>query len=455
MKRSTPGRDAVAYMALLTAVILLAASCGAATSDGGSPSILLLLVDTFRSDHMSCSGYGRNTTPVMDSLAANGSAWLRVQGQSSWTLPAMTTIMTGLTQRSHMAGWRDGAFYGIDPALPTLAMLLNARGYQTAAFFNVIFMNEDFGFHRGFEHFDCRGFVGDASTRNASGTVQDFLAWYDSSRDESRPLFAALHFFDPHLPFSPPEPWCSLFTDPRYEGPFGAEWGGRDDVSEVNSGEVPMDSAGLSNLMGLYDGELTFTDHQIGVLLDSLRARGELEGMLVVIIGDHGEEFMDHGGIGHGHTMYQELLTVPLIMAGTPLLAGADTSADAAQIDILPTLLVLAGSPIPAGAEGIDLFSGSAGIDPRVLPSSNRLWVATDLAAVRCGAGKVIGNPSLDTAAGYDLDSDPGEVSPGEPDAALVEALELYWSQPPVGHPQLVPFAETAERTLRDLGYIR
>jgi arylsulfatase A-like enzyme len=430
-------------------------ACGGTPAGSGNPSILLLLVDTFRSDHMSCSGYGRGTTPVMDSLAAEGAAWLRIQGQSSWTLPAMTTIMTGLTQRSHMAGWRDGAFYGIDPGLPTLALLLNARGYQTAAFFNVIFMNEDFGFHRGFEHFDCRGFVGDASTRNAAGTVDDFLAWHDSSRDASRPLFAALHFFDPHLPYAPPEPWRSLFTDPVYAGPFDAGWGGRDDVSEVNSGEVPMDSAGLANLVGLYDGELAFTDHEIGVLLDSLEARGVLDGILVVIIGDHGEEFMEHGGIGHGHTMYQELLTVPLIMAGTPLPNGVDTSMDAAQIDLLPTLLTLAGSAVPAGTEGINLLSGSAGTDPRVLPSSNRLWVATDLAAVRCGAGKIIGNPSLGAAAGYDLDSDPGENSPGEPDASLVEALELYWSQPPVGLPLMVPFAETAERTLRDLGYIR
>jgi arylsulfatase A-like enzyme len=448
-------RRVPAVMALLTVVTLLPAGCGVTPAGGDRPSILLLLVDTFRSDHMSCAGYGRPTTPVMDSLAAEGTAWLGIQGQSSWTLPAMTSIMTGLTQRSHMAGWRDGGFFGIDPALPTLAMLLNAGGYQTAAFFNVIFMNEDFGFHRGFEYFDCRGFVGDASTRNAAGTVEDFLAWYDSGRDPSRPLFAALHFFDPHLPYSPPAPWNSLFTDPGYEGPFNSGWGGRDDVSGVNSGEVSIDSAGLANLIGLYDGELAFTDHQIGVLLDSLKVRGALEGTLVVIIGDHGEEFMDHGGIGHGHTMYQELLTVPLIMAGTPLPGGVDTSADAAQIDVLPTLLTLAGAPVPAHAEGRDLFSVSGGIPPRVLPSSNRLWVSTDLAAVRCGDAKVIGNPSLGMVEGFDLATDPGEDSPGAPDSALTEALELYWSQPPLGHPLAVPFAEAVERTLRDLGYLR
>jgi len=174
-----------------------------------------------------------------------------------------------------------------------------------------------------------------------------------------------------------------------------------------------------------------------------------------VVVGDHGEEFLEHGGIGHGHTMYQELLQVPLIITGDQIPTGGYDPFPAAQIDILPTLLELIGADVTTPMEGMDLFAEWTDSLPRALPSSNRLWATSDLAAVLSGDSKVIGNPSRDISIGFDLSEDPGEISPVEPTPALVEALEIYWSQPPEGLPDPVPFAETAERILRDLGYIR
>ncbi len=440
---------------LLPCCLLALAACGGGGEAAGErrPDLYLVLVDTIRWDHMSAAGYGRETTPVMDSLAADGLSWDRMQGQSGWTLPAMASILTGLSQREHGAGWSDGGFYGIAAELPTLQMLLGDAGYQTVALFNVIFMGEDFGFHRGFDHFDREGFVGSASRRDAAGTVDDFLAWYDRSRDTDRPLFAAIHFFDPHLPYAPPPPYDAMWTDPDYGGPFGPEWGGRDDVMQVNTGVTALDSAGLYNLTALYDGELAYTDAQLGRLLSELEARGAMEDAFLVVVGDHGEELMDHGRMGHGHTMYQELLHVPLIIAG-PGLGPGEARGCAAHVDVLPTMLAMAGLEAPGWTSGADLTVGSAPAG-RSIPSGNLVWSPEDLAAVLSGSTKVVGNPHLDSMVAYDLSADPLESSPVEPDSGSVELLLDYWATPPVSPPPEVPFREAMERTLRDLGYIR
>ncbi len=157
-------------------VVLLAfvMACG---GDVHKPDVVLILIDTVRADHLGCYGYSRDTSPTIDSLAAAGTRWARVQAQSPWTLPAMATIMTGLTHRSHMAGVWDGLFYGLDPSLPILPEFFKNEGYETAAFFNVLFMSADFGFHRGYDHYDCVSSVEEVTARNAHETVDDVLQW--------------------------------------------------------------------------------------------------------------------------------------------------------------------------------------------------------------------------------------------------------------------------------------
>lgn len=438
-------------------IVLSLSGCGIESEDAsnGTPNIILILIDTIRADHLSVNGYYRTTTPVLDSLASKGAIWSRVQGQSSWTLPAMTSIMTGLSQRSHRAGWSARSFYGIDPALPTLPLLLSRAGYQTAAFFNVIFMNEDFGFHRGFDHFDCQGFVGDASIRNAAETVDDFLNWFDTDRDTTKPLFVAIHFFDPHLPYSPPSPWDTLYSIKGYDGLFNSTWGGRDEVLQVNEGRVAIDSIGLENLIGLYDGELAFTDNQTGRMLSELESRGILENAIIIVIGDHGEEFLDHGGLGHGHTLYQELLDIPLIMTGPKVPEGVRFDELAAQVDILPSILNMCNLSIPEWSEGRNLLETGSLNTVRTVPSSNLVWAVPDLASVRLGNEIIIGNPQVDNPVQYDLSMDPDEHNPLLPTTEMVDYLYSYWSLPVKGHPEMVPFIDSMERALRDLGYIR
>lgn len=435
---------------------LILSGCGSKDNSLNKyPDIVLVLIDTIRADHLSVNGYYRETTPVLDSLAASGTIWTRVQSQSGWTLPAMATIMTGLSQRAHGAGWINGNFYGIDPAFPTIPHLMKrAAGYQTAAFFNDIFMNENCGFHNGFDYFDCQYYPDNATLRNAEETVDDYLDWYDANRDSEKPLFTAINFFDPHLPYCPPHPWDTLYSNPKADPIFNKFWGSMNDVLDFNQGLVEIDSTQLEIMIGLYDAELAFTDDQIGRLISELDARGTLENTVFIVIGDHGEEFLEHGGMGHGHTLYQELLNVPLIISGRNISVGVNDEVTA-HMDILPTILGILGLNIPIWAEGRDVLSNDYDRTPRYIPSSNIIWSTLDIAAVRLQNRVVIGNPQEVDPVLYDLQNDPYELNPLIPSRETVNQFYYYWSLPPKGHPPVVSFGDKIERRLHYLGYIR
>lgn len=438
---------------LVSAALALAvASCGGGREQAGRPSFLLILVDTFRADHAGCYGYERPTTPVLDSLAASGTRFAAFQSQSSWTLPAMTSLLTGLTVREHRTGRRGPEFYGIDTGVPYLPHILQRAGYATGAFFNVVYMDADFGFHRGFDHFDCQGFASRLSLRRADQTVDDCMEWMDGL-PPGQPFLAAVHFYDPHISYNPPEPYDTLFADPAYRGPYGPEWGEITQLKAVNRGDSTIPPQGLCNLVGLYDGELAFTDAHMGRLLAYLRERGLDSTTVVVVTADHGEEFADHGGVEHGHTLYQELLSVPMVISGPGVPSGRVVEETSSSIDLLPTVIGMLDMEVPAVCGGTDLLDGPPGGRP--VPSSGTLWAEGELACCVADGRKVIWDAEADSAVGYDLASDPAEARPVEPDSALLEAVMEYWATPPVGSPERVDYSAAVDRTLRDLGYIR
>ncbi|MBN1433715.1 sulfatase [Candidatus Fermentibacterales bacterium] len=436
--------------ALLAALLLLASSCGVGTAPG-SPNLLLVLIDTLRADHLGCYGYERNTTPCLDSLAAAGLRFERVHGSSSWTLPAMSTILTGLPPREHGAGRRDGAFYGLSSGIPGMARILHASGYSTAAFFNVVFMSEDFGFHVGFDHFDCRGFAGPESYRDARGTVDDAIEWLREQGPS--PFFLAVHFYDPHITYDPPAPFDTLFTDPGYSGEYGPQWGESAEIEAVNAGEIALPDDGLRNLIDLYDGEIAFTDHEISRLLSFLRGSGLSGNTVVIVAADHGEEFLEHGMLEHGSNLYQTSISVPLLISGQGIPVGEVERAAVSHVDILPTVIALTGGEAPEGLEGCNLL-GEVRAD-RFLVSSGVLWGESDLVSVRRNDSKIIWRPGEASAEAYDLAGDAGEFSSLMADSLLLEHAMSYWATPFAVTPPQVYFGESAARALRDLGYIR
>jgi arylsulfatase A-like enzyme len=437
-------RHAAAALAL--ALILLPAC-----SRGGRPNVLLVVIDTVRADHVHCYGYERQTTPCLDSLAASGTMYASCQAQSSWTLPAFASIFTGISPRAHGAGWRDGLFFGLDGRLSTLPVFMNDNGYATSGFFNVIFLSEDFGFHRGFDHFDCQGFANRGSTRRADGTAGDFLAWLDGNGDT--PFFAVVHFYDPHMRYDPPSPWSDMFTDGGYTGPYDSSWGGVEQLIAVNSGADTIPPDGLANLTALYDGEIAFADAGLDSLLSGLRRRGLSDRTVVIVMADHGEEFLEHGRIEHGASLFQETVHVPLVVSGPGVPAGRVDSTLCSQMDIFPTVASLCGLEPPRGMEGRPLLPEPP--EGRSVPASGVLWAEGDQASVVEGTRKTVWHPIDGSAESYDLSTDPLEIEPLEPSDYELEGVLEYWGTPAAGRPPQVAFRETVDRALRDLGYIR
>lgn len=416
--------------ALLVLLAALLPGCGAE----GRLSVLLVILDTVPASHVGYCGYPRQTTPVLDSLAACGAGFLDCQAQSPWTLPSCVTIVSGLGVRSHGARrYEDQSVAGIGLDLPTLQSVLNDRGYATGGFTNSYMLGEYFGWHRGFDRFHCEqlGFHG------AAPAVDSCLAWLDGLGGQ--PFFALVHFFDPHDPYDPPPPWDTRFGEGG--APFNWNPGG---------GDGPPDPTLGRHLLDLYDGSLACTDDQLGRLLAGLRERGLADRTVVVVVADHGEEFLEHGGIWHGKTLFQEVLHVPLVMAGPGIPVGPDPRL-VAQSDIVPTLAALLDVPWPGRTDGADLFAALP--SERPVFSSNLNATSLQPAAVRMGRMKTLWEAVSDRSFSFDLSEDPGETRPLPADSAGLEQIRLYWASPGACDPLPVD-RDDVDRALRDLGYL-
>lgn len=423
----------VSIAGMLLLIILILAGCSEPLN---KPNVVLIIIDTLRADHLNCYGYHRETSPHIDSLAASGIMWTRAQAQCSWTLPSIASIFTGLSQRSHGAckSKEDKCNYGLDPDFPTIPSLLNDAGYNTAAFHNVLLLDANHGFDKGFDHFIC----GD---RLADETIDMALEWIDDVSDSDRPFFTVVHLFDVHDPYDPPPPFDRTYTP---EGSMNLTFW------TVDSESMIMCPEELDHLMGLYDGEILFTDQELGRMFAGLRERGLADSTLVILTSDHGEEFLEHDWYGHGSTLYQELTHIPMIIAGCGIPSGVvDSVASVGQFDILPTIMCYLDLPLPEYMDGTDILTDD--LEPyRPIPASGAM---EPLASVVKNTRKVIWNYEEDLSDMYVLDIDPGEFYPEEPDSVLMDLVLHYWTSPRLCNP-IVVGGEELQEALRDLGYI-
>lgn len=417
-------------------VLLVACLAGCGTGSSG-PSFVLVIVDALRADHLGCYGYHRNTSPVIDSIAAAGTRWTAVQAQAPWTLPAVSSILTGLDVRTHGTGRRGDDVFGLDPSIPTVATILGDRGYQCCGLTNVYLLGEELGFDRGYDYFHCEPM----GQYRADETVDEALEWIDGHGDGR--FLVVMHIFDVHDPYDPPVPYDSLYAD-------GAR--GMVDWSPPEAKERPL--AAREHLMGLYDGEIRWVDAQIGRLAAGLVEMDLSARTVVVICADHGQEFLEHGGVYHGKTLYQEVLSVPLVASGPGIPSGEVREIPAAQVDILPTILGLAGlEDLPVHAAGTDLLAGRTD-SSRALPSSNlNTTQVPRIASVLSQGKKLIWVPAADSAFTFDLEADPDERDPLPADSALMDSVRSYWATPCPYRPVRAN-RERIDGILKDLGYI-
>ncbi len=411
------------------------------------PDIFLIIIDTLRADHLGCYGYERSTSPILDSLAASGTLFSRCQAQAPWTLPAHASIWTGLSVKSHMTGIRNMVVYGLDSEIDNIATLLKDVDYVTLGFVNVILISHSFGFANGFDHYSST----DQGHGRAAATVDEVLEWFSENRGNPRPKLTVIHLFDVHSPYDPPAPFDTKFD------PLGTQG-----VTEfvTDSLGILMNPEATDHLMDMYDSEISWVDNQLGRLFSELRRSGIADNAYIVVTSDHGEEFFEHGSWSHGHSLYQEILHVPLIVSGPGISLGVIDSTPCGQFDILPVIAGFAGVPIPDHVEGIDLFNQ---VSPdRVIPSSGVIPGHSttqdprefeSMCSILNGFDKGILNYFTMDEQLFNLRLDPGEHDPYPLDSLHRFELDNYWSTPPVGHPHVVR-GTAVEIDLNDLGYL-
>jgi len=345
-------------IAFLTTVVALL-TCGKSEKPY---NVMIVAVDTLRPDHLSCYGYSRATSPNLDMLARQSVRCQYALSQAPWTLPSFSTVFTSLYPSQHGAIDVNSR---MRTSFPTLASILKSKGYATGAIVNAPALKPAYRTSRGFDFYDMTPQTG----RIADGTTRDALKWIDSVRD--RPFFIFVHYFDPHLPYSPPPPYDTLY-DSAYTGRIGRSFNLEGFSLVRDSMFVQMkrlSDADWKHIVALYDGEIAFTDSCIGVLLRGLEERHLRSNTLIVFLSDHGEEFFEHGGFEHGHTLYDDLLWVPLMFSMPGVLPEGKVVKDQVRLlDVAPTILDLIGIEKPPHFEGVSLaplLTGRGAIDER------------------------------------------------------------------------------------------
>ena len=401
-------------LATATWACTLLVGCGGA-GEPAPRSLLLVMLDTTRADHLSCYGYERETTPVIDALADSGLRFDAAYAQSSLTPVSTGSLLTGTHPYRHgVRSLFTVEGNGLDEALVCLPELFLERGYRTAGFVSAAPMGAKHGFAQGFEVYsdDIKQGVSSQLLRRRRNLYQrrgdiatdEAIAWLDEVEDE--PFFLLLHMFDAHDPsLVPPraflEEHSSLALPPAL-----------DEVQHL---------PGLSDpeKLDLYDAELRYMDEQVGRLLAKLDETGAREETVVVVLADHGEGLGQHDFWTHG-LLWGEQLRVPLVIAGPGLPRASVISERARVVDLLPTLAELfdlrLGDSLLDGRSLMPLVRGVAEPQPRELyaevhhAAEDNLERDAEMYTLTVGPWKYIHRPVGERHELYRLDTDPLEL---------------------------------------------
>jgi len=339
----------------------------------GAPNVLIVTMDTSRADYFGAYGRTDVQTPNFDGVAAQGIRFDNAFSQIPVTGPSHTTIMTG------RAPWEHGNLLNglpIDPKYATLAQSLRANGWRTAAFVSAYVLDGSLGFSRGFEVYDddfgwLQGWDGTVPGRIASmaarnqdpdaglerrggRTVDQALAWLDANARGDVPFFTWVHLFDPHGPYTPPPPWDTAYYQGDPRDPAHTSMEGATNVAAY----LKPSLEGITDadyILAEYAGEISYTDSQVGRLLQWLQTSGHADDTVVILVADHGESLAgDHGiWFNHGDDLYEQSTWIPWAMR---LPGGAHAVAvvpDPVELtDVAPTVYALTGVAAPDTVTG-------------------------------------------------------------------------------------------------------
>jgi len=456
------------------------------------PNIVFITVDTLRADHLGSYGYGRMTSPAIDKLGSSGVLFENAYAQSSWTRPSVASYMT--SQFPSETGVVLGTNL-LQESSETLGEYLQAKGYFTAAIIGNHILKEQYGDAQGFDLFldaeivlstkplmklrdfalnpaiewlvgaDENPSIGRyADAKLVTETTLDLL-----SKHMPEPFFLYVHYMDPHTPYKAPTPhrgrWSKGYTGvlPDLQP---VAW------DKLLLGRYNLTKLDLQFILDRYDEEIAYTDVEIGKLLDGYEGMYDAERTLFVFTSDHGEEFTDHEGFGHAHTLYKELTHVPLIFAGLNIKKDRRNISEVmGLVDIFPTIAEAIGGEVPSGLRGTSWWGILASGDA-VTRHNKPVWAEVEYErgwkSLRTQEwtyllqqqGKTTDDPRWEGLL-FDRIKDPNEqvniakVKSGVASSfyADIEAMEMFMNQNR-GETVTVPFDKATEERLRALGYV-
>ena len=432
------------------------------------PNLVVVSIDTLRADHLTAYGYERSTSPEISRLASEGVLFEQAFSQSPKTATSHMSLFTGVYPPAHrVANWGERRVRRLSDDVPTLATLLARSGYRTQAHTEGGNVSARLGFDQGFEIY--REHRGAGSTFEEAGQALEHLA-----RDENgarTPFFLFLHTFEVHDPYVPPARFADQFVDPSYSGDIvGSKMelellaGGGNYWARHEEYWSRVDRNDPADLQHLKDAEILFTDSQFATFRERLRKLDLEEETIVVVLSDHGEEFLEHGGFLH-NALFQEILHVPLIFrfpAGLGLPSGRRVQDVVRLVDVVPTLLEVMGLSAPEHLQGASLLPLIEG-EETLARSVFSQWLAGGrIVSLRVGDWKYIRvkrdeqlfDLSRDPKESVDRLSERQEVLAGmqaQVDEIIGQSYAFAEAQTPARSPELD--RETREQ-LEALGYL-
>lgn len=455
------------------------------------PSVLILLVDTLRRDHVSFHGYERETTPNLDAFARDSLAFDRARAAGPWTKPSIASIHTGLHPTVHGV---EKSQARMPAEAVTIAEILQAGGYATLLVSDNGFNSYRYRHDQGFDDLvDVYGgrfvtrwrlpertalasawqeVMGDVLDRrwpvptrrkirySAEKINDTFLDWLDEDGKSEGSWFAFLHYMEPHLPYDPPSPWDRKFAPPGAETKAWSIGPMRGHAPFDPLEKLPQEDHDAA--VAAYDGGIAYWDHRFGILLDELDNRGALENTILIVVSDHGEGFWEHKTYNHCNSHHEELLRVPLVMRGPGVPAGFVPHAVSLE-SLHATIKDLVGLRLAAPPK----YTPAPSLLP--LPTSDRVLRARSNFAGIVQQARVVDRTKwiLSRRAGevrfqcFDLRADPGEqedIAPERRDAGrriMEEMLSREKAEYESGmRPEAAPAEESIDDALRGLGYL-
>lgn len=375
-------------------------------------NVILLSIDTLRADRLSSYGYTeRETSPNLDGLLSGGVRFEDATAQRATTWPSLASALTGLYPSGHGV-IQNG--YGFPDDVPTLPLMLQQAGYQTAAFLgNMCRAN-----HRGWDAFKC--------TRSGDGRLVRLVSNWNEQLNPEKPFFLWLHYFGAHGPYLNGQKLAAQELDPEYAGIVAPK---KFRLNRIMTEGIQLTDADQQHLDALYDAAVMGTDRYIGYMLTLLNERRLLDRTVIVLLADHGEDLYDHHGyLYHACSVYQTGLQVPFgLVAPGILAAGATVSGPVELVDVAPTLIDLLGLEPPTELHGHSLLPLLTSKPPAASArQAYSEYGSTAIHTVTDGRWKLVDNPEefvpicfqgaptdlypLQRVELYDLESDPQEL---------------------------------------------